>query len=173
MRQGSWCSTRSRCYRLLSILSHIYVYFLFFVSKLVWPEDGRARPKHVVIVNSIKIRSYDRCILRDRPTHIYVKHNRDEIPEKCLDMKSSSRVISLSHPSFVFIMPRCPCRCWSVFHLASAQIIALFSHSWKKELHFISVSNVHLWRNLTRREGVTVYFNGTALAGAFTCGRWL
>jgi hypothetical protein len=41
--------------------------------------------------------------------------------------------------------------------LASAQTIALFSHSWKEELHFIPLFDVNLWRTLTRREGVTVF----------------
>ena len=61
-------------------LSHIY---FFFVSKLVWPEDGQARPKHVVIVNSIKIQSYDSCVSTDPPTHInaYTGCPRRNVPD--------------------------------------------------------------------------------------------
>ena len=64
-------------------VTYMYIFSSLFVSKLVWPEDGRARPKHVVIVNSIKIRSYDSSVSTDPTTHIYVKQNGDEKPEDC------------------------------------------------------------------------------------------
>jgi hypothetical protein len=71
----------------LLYLGNSYVYTIVFFSSFVynvnfWPEDGQARPKHVVTIAAINTKPRRLCFWRSLlPTFDIHKHNGDDEPE--------------------------------------------------------------------------------------------
>jgi hypothetical protein len=70
------------------------------------PEDGRARPKHVVTIGN-KIQNQDSCVFRRTPPPSLDlhKHNGDDEPEDCFHRQFIREGSDICHSLFCRLPP--------------------------------------------------------------------